>query len=185
MSAPQFPGPQFPYAGPPGWQPQPPRKGHALRNVLLGIAGLLVALIVVSVAASGGAAPPPAVTAPAAAPAPLTCEQQAAQWEHANAAVIRRFRAALVPFGGGAVTSAQARALATSAQAAEDVPPPACADPAGYYGQVMANLVTAGTAASGGGALSELGALQPMENASTALSELSAELERTTGSGTL
>jgi hypothetical protein len=47
----------------------------------------------------------------------------------------------------------------------------------------MANLSTAGAAASGGGALAELGAMAPMENALTSLTELSAELKQTIGSG--
>jgi hypothetical protein len=46
----------------------------------------------------------------------------------------------------------------------------------------MANLATAGQAASNGGTLSELGALTPMENALTSLNELSAELKQTIGS---
>ncbi len=93
-------------------------------------------------------------------------------------AVLRRFKKAIIPFGTGAVTSAQARALSADAQAAEDVPPPACADPKAYYTQALAELVTAGDAASRGGALSELGAVTPMENALTALSELTAELHQ-------
>jgi hypothetical protein len=64
-------------------------------------------------------------------------------------------------------------------------PLPACADPKGYYTQALANLATAGQTASGGGALSELGALTPMENALTALNELKAELEQAIGSGKL
>jgi hypothetical protein len=46
-------------------------------------------------------------------------------------------------------------------------------------------MVTAGDAASGGGVLSELGARTPMENALTALSELTAELHQTIRSGTI
>jgi hypothetical protein len=66
-----------------------------------------------------------------------------------------------------------------------DAPLPTCADPHGYYTQVMANLATAGLAASGGGTLSELGALTPMENAATALTELQSEMLQTVGSGKL
>ena len=47
------------------------------------------------------------------------------------------------------------------------------------YGVALANLVTAGDAAQGGGALSELGAMGPLENAFTALNELQAELTQT------
>jgi hypothetical protein len=63
------------------------------------------------------------------------------------------------------------------------VPLPSCADPKGYYAQAMANLSTAGAAASGGGALAELGAMAPMENALTSMTELSAEMRQTIGSG--
>ncbi len=63
-----------------------------------------------------------------------------------------------------------------------NAPVPACADPKGYYGQTMSNLVIAGTAASRGEALSELGALTPMENASTLLTELAVELKQAIGS---
>jgi hypothetical protein len=88
-----------------------------------------------------------------------------------------------VPFEAGSVTSAQAARLSASAQAAEDVPPPACADPKGLYGEALAQLVTAGSAASGGGSLAELGAVTPLVNALTDLSELQSELLRTLGSG--
>lgn len=144
-----------------------------------------------TLAACGQAAPssttPPATRAPttAAAAAPLTCKQKSDQWRQANLRTLRRFKAAVAPFATGTVTSAQARRLSAAAQAAENVPPPACADPKGYYGQAMANLVTAGDAAAGGGALSELGALGPMENADTALNELGAELRQTIGSSRL
>jgi hypothetical protein len=122
---------------------------------------------------------PAASRAAATSPAPaLTCKQQSDQWKIRNMAVLRRFKKAIIPFGTGAVTSAQARALSADAQAAEDVPPPACADPKAYYTQALAELVTAGDAASRGGALSELGAVTPMENALTALSELTAELHQ-------
>jgi hypothetical protein len=46
--------------------PQPPRKRHTLRNVLLSITGLLAVLIAIGVAAGGSKTPSPAVSAPAA-----------------------------------------------------------------------------------------------------------------------
>jgi hypothetical protein len=128
---------------------------------------------------------PPATRAavsPSATAVALTCKQQGTQWKAANKSAIREFKDTLTPFTKGTVSSAQAKALSSAARAMLDAPLPACADPKGYYGQAMANLVTAGAAASGGGALSELGALAPMENASTLLTELSAELRQTTGS---
>jgi hypothetical protein len=66
-----------------------------------------------------------------------------------------------------------------------DAPLPTCADPYGYYTQVTVNLATAGLAASGGGTLSELGALNPLENAATASTELQSERLQTVGSGKL
>lgn len=148
-----------------------------------------VAAVVLALAACGGhasATPPAASLSPrpaaSSATAALTCKQQGAQWKAEHRRTIRKFEDALVPFQGGSVTSAQAHALTAAAQAMLAAPLPACADPKGYYTQVMANLATAGQAASGGGMLSELGALTPMENALTALNELSAEITQTIGS---
>jgi len=121
----------------------------------------------------------PAATATAVA---LTCKQQGAQWKAEHRRTIRKFEHVLVPFQSGSVTSAQADALTVASQAMLAAPLPACADPKGYYMQVMANMATAGQAASGGGTLSELGALTPMENALTASNELGAEMEQTIGS---
>jgi hypothetical protein len=143
-------------------------------------AAILAAL---SLAACGGQSAP---VAPAAATAPAaTCKQQSDAWRTANKSVLNRFKASVRPFAGGTVTSAQAHALSAGAQAAENAPPPACADPKGLYGQALAQLVTAGSAAGGGGSLSELGALAPMETAETDLSQLTAELYQTIGSGKL
>jgi hypothetical protein len=154
---------------------------------------LAAIVAVLALAACGGhaAAAPPAAS-PSASPSPsattataaaLTCKQQGAQWKAQHRPVIRRFKRSLTPFQSGSVTSAQANALTSASQAMLAAPLPACADPKGYYTQALANLATAGQAASGGGALSELGALTPMENALTALNELSAELKQTIGSG--
>lgn len=144
------------------------------------------AAALLALAACGQAAAPAApaaspTAAAAAAPSP-SCAQQAAAWKTANAAPVARFKAALVPFTTGTVTSAQAQALSATAQAIEATPPPGCADPKGYYGQALAQLVTAGDAASGGGGLAELGALAPFQNADADLSQLSAELTQTIGS---
>jgi hypothetical protein len=122
----------------------------------------------------------PAATAATAVA--LTCKQQGARWKADNRRTIREFEATLVPFQGGSVTGAQAQMLTEASQAMLAAALPACADPKGYYPQAMANLATASQAASGGGTLSELGALTPMENALTALNELSAKLKQTIGS---
>ena len=155
------------------------------------IASITISAALVSLAACGqSAAAPSAMTgSPAAdathAAAPLTCKQQSDRWKARNKVILRKFKNAVVPFSKGTVTSAEAHALSADAQAAEDVPPPACADPKGYYTQALADMVTAGDAASGGGMLSEVGAMTPMENALTALSELTAELHQTIKSGTI
>jgi hypothetical protein len=150
-----------------------------------------VAVAVLALAACGGhaSALPPAAS-PSASPAATTaaalpCKQQGTRWKAEHHRTIREFNAALVPFQSGSVTSAQAQALTEASQAMLAAALPACADPKGYYTQAMANLATAGQAASGGGTLSELGALTPMENALTALNELSAELKQTIGSSKL
>lgn len=51
---PPYGGQQPQYGPPPGWQPQPPKKRHTLRNVLLSIVGVFVLLIVIGIAASSG-----------------------------------------------------------------------------------------------------------------------------------
>jgi len=182
-----------PISGPPD---QPPRqhrlrKRRRLRYVLLAVGGVVIVIIALTVgtslskhssaaSSSGSAASlsesPAATTAPAVA---LTCKQQGARWKADSRRTIGEFEAALVPFQSGSVTSAQAQALTEASQAMLAAALPACADPKGYYAQAMANLATAGQAASSGGTLSELGALTPMENALTALNELSAELNHT------
>jgi hypothetical protein len=156
------------------------------------VAAAVAAVLALAGCGAHAAAAPPAPSATATAtpsPSPtvaaLTCKQQGAQWKAANQARIRRFKRALVPFESGTVTTVQAHALSSTAQAMTNNPLPVCADPKGYYTQAMANLATAGAAASGGGALSELGALGPMENALTSLTELSAEMKQTIGTGKL
>lgn len=190
------PAPSQPISGPPA---QPPRqhrlrKRRRLRYVLLAVGGVVIVIIALTVgtslskhssatSSSGSAASlsqsPAATTATAVA---LTCKQQGARWKADHRRTISEFKAALVPFQNGSVTSAQAQALTEASQAMLAAALPACADPKGYYAQAMANLATAGQAASGGGTLSELGALTPMENALTSLNELSAELKQTIGS---
>jgi hypothetical protein len=158
------------------------------------VGGVVIVIIALTVGAtlskhsttSSGSASSNFSTATASSTAPtavaLTCKQQGARWKADNRRTIREFEAALVPFQSGSVTSAQAQALTKASQAMLAAALPACADPKGYYTQAMANLATAGQAASNGGTLSELGALTPMENALTSLNELSAELKQTIGS---
>jgi hypothetical protein len=157
---------------------KPPSGAPAMKHIII-----RAAVLAATLAACGHTAPAAAPVATPAASATLTCKQQADAWKTTNASALKAFQAALTPFATGTVTSAQAAALAATAQAAENMPPPACADPKGYYGQALAQLVTAGDAAGGGGALSELGALTPMESALADLSQLEAELTRTIGSG--
>jgi hypothetical protein len=152
---------------------------------LAAAAAAALALTACGQAAASAPAPTTAAAAARPAPAPQTCKQKADAWKAANAQALASFKAALAPFSSGTVTSAQAHALSATAQAAEDVPPPACADPKGYYGQALAQLVTAGSAAEGGGVLSELGALTPMENAEADISQLDAELTGTIGESKL
>ena len=81
MSAPQ---PPYGYQPQPQ-QPQQPRKRHTLRNVLLGVLGAFVVLVVLGAALGGGKTPAPAASpaAPAAtssaAPSPAAAATTAAQ----------------------------------------------------------------------------------------------------------
>jgi hypothetical protein len=118
-----------------------------------------------------------ATVTPSPSPSP-TCKQQADAWKKTNAGLIRRFEHALTPFSARTVTTNR---LASTAKAMEVAAVPVCTDPHGYYVQAMANLETAGESASGGGALAELGAMTPLENALTALNEFQAELEANAG----
>lgn len=146
-----------------------------------------------TLSACGTAASTGATTTPAARPAaavthqaaPLTCKQRSDAWKKASHPRLTRFKRALTPFTAGTVTSRQAHRLTRAARAALDAPPPGCADPKGYYQQALAQIETAASAAEGGGALSELGALTPLESANTDLELLGAELHRTIGSGKL
>jgi hypothetical protein len=171
--------------GLPGHPPNPAARLSPMRPLTL--AAAIAAVIALAGCGQSAAAPAAAPASPAAthAAVPLTCKQKSDQWKHANHGELRRFKAAVSAFSSGTVTSAQAHALSVTAQLTEDNPPPACADPKGYFGRALAELVTAGSATGGGGALSELGALTPMENAETSLSQLSAELHRTIHSSKL
>jgi len=157
----------------------------------LTLAAVAAAVLALAACGSHASATPPAASpsarpvATTAAAIALTCKQQGAQWKAEHRRTILNFKDALVPFESESVTSAQANALTAASQAMLAAPLPACADPKGYYAQAMANLATAGQAASGGGTLSELGALTPMENALTALNEMSAELMQTIGTSKL
>jgi hypothetical protein len=134
---------------------------------------------------AGTSASSPAATAsasPSATVVALTCKQQSDQWKATNKKVLTRMEHAVAPYASGSVTSAQAHQLSADAQAAENVPPPACVDPKGLFGQALAELVTTGAASGGGGSVSELGAMAPLEGALTDLSQLESELLQTIGS---
>lgn len=69
--------------GPQGWYqpyqaPQPPKKSHKVRNVLLGIVGGFIALIVIAAVASGGKTPTTSTTASSPSTAPNRATQAAA-----------------------------------------------------------------------------------------------------------
>lgn len=144
----------------------------------------LIPAALAAVALAGCASAAPGASA-VATTVPASCAASYAAWKTGTAAANRQFSAAMTAFsdaaGKDAITAAQARALIRTSKAAEKTPPPACADPAGYWGVMMANLITAGTAAEGGGPGAALGAITPMQNAVTAVTELQAELSRTAG----
>jgi hypothetical protein len=137
-----------------------------------------------SPAAPARPAQPSATTAPVTA-VHLTCKQQSDTWKASHKSLFARFQRALKPYSADSVTSSDADALTRVSKDLAAVPPPSCADPKGYWATIFANLETAGQASSGGGMLSELGAMTPLENALTSINEMSAELERTIGSSKL
>jgi hypothetical protein len=166
-------------------QPQNPQPYHRERSrVPLYVA---IAAVVVVVIAGGGAA---YALARHGSPQPQTCAQQYQAWKTGPADVLakRTFGpddAALTAAGNSddipEMDSALAR-LGKDAAQLEQYPMPACADPAGDWVQMLADLKAAGDNA---GATSGLGglltAMAPAEKVKTLETELQAELARTAG----
>jgi hypothetical protein len=167
---------------------QSPSVNRAARNVAIAL-GVLAA-VAVTLAFALRQSPVEPVSAASATPVAsvvktVPCKVRMSAWIKATANVQAADKRALAPFSSPSamVTNAEGAELATASQAAENAPPPRCADPKGYYGAALAELTTAGSSASSGGGI--LAAVTPMENAETDLSMLDAELVSTVGSSKL
>ena len=171
------PVPHQPYGQYPQQQPRRRKRGPLLA-VLVAI--VLVAGGSAAYALTGGSSPAKA----------LTCGQQYANWKtgpaRAEGKQLRTDLTAMSSAGNSedlkTMTSA-IEAVGTDATALQQHPMPACADPAGYWAQSLADMKAAGDNA---GTASGLGAIllaeAPLKNANTLEGKLTAELKRTTGS---
>ena len=173
--------------GQPSWQepgqyqqPQPPGRRRSRIPLYAAIAAVIVI-------ARGGAA---YALAGRGSSKRLTCAQQYQAWKTGPADILakRTFGpddTALTAAGNSDDIPAMDSALAKLGQDAgrlEQYPMPACADPAGYWTQMLADLKAAGDNA---GSTSGLGglitAMAPAEIVKPLETELSAELARTAG----
>lgn len=169
----------------PSWQEpgqyQPPQPHGRKRSRIPLYAGIAAVIVI----AGGGAA---YALAGRGSSKPLTCAQQYQAWKTGPADILakRTFGpddTALTAAGNSDDIPAMDSALAKLGQDAgqlEQYPMPACADPAGYWTQMLADLKAAGDNA---GATSGLGglitAMAPAEKVKPLDTELSAELART------
>jgi hypothetical protein len=187
------------------WQPQQPRQDygqfqprqrhHRKRSRAPLYAGIAAVFAIAGggtayALAGHGSTPHPATGgATRAAAKPETCRQQFGQWENGPAkadgkkmvADLRKVQVAEkaedIPETLAALTVAGKDAVALQAY-----PMPACADPAGYWSQVLVYLRASGdNAGSTSGLNGLMTAVAPLEKIRPLESELSAELARTTG----
>jgi hypothetical protein len=185
-----YPSQDFPPRGPqqPSWQEhgqyqprQPQRRRQSRWPLYAGIAALVVA-------AGGGAAY--ALTGHSGAAKPLTCKQQYTAWKTGSAGALAKSTfgaddAALTAAGKSEDIPAMDAALkkfGSDAAQLQAYPMPACADPAGYWPQMLADIKAAGDNA---GSTSGLGglvtAMAPLQKLKQLEAKLSAELVRTAG----
>jgi hypothetical protein len=116
---------------------------------------------------------------------PLTCQQQYDNWRHGSAdAIAQRFKddtAALTKAGNSEdlpEMTAALKKLGDDGAALETYPMPACADPHGYYAQMLADFKAAGdNAASASGLGGLMLAMDPAKKAETLASKIDAELK--------
>jgi hypothetical protein len=186
------------------WQPpqppqdyygQPPQRHHRKRSrapLYAGIAALIVIAgggTAYALAGHGSSPSPAAGGAARAAAKPETCKQQFGQWQAGPAkadgkkmvADLQKMQAAAnaedIP-----ETDADLKVAGKDAVALQAYPMPACADPARYWSQMLAEVKAAGDNA---GSTSGLGglmtAIAPLEKLKPLESKLNAELTRTSG----
>jgi hypothetical protein len=169
--------PQEPSYG--GYQPVRPHHRKPSRIPLYGGIAALVLIV------GGGAA---YALAGGTSPKPLTCPQQYQQWKTGPADAIAK---RTLGTETNALTSAAKsddipamdsalKNLGTDAAQLERYPMPSCADPAGYWPQMLADLKAAGdNAGSTSGLAGFLTVMAPMEKAKLLEEKLQAELART------
>jgi hypothetical protein len=184
-----------------GSGPPPHRRKRSRGPVYAVIAGLIViagagaayALVGQEAGSASAAKPPSQGTGSASAAKPLSCKQQYNAWKtgpaHARgkqlAADLNKISAAGNVEDITALTSAL-EAVGADAAALEQYPMPACADPDGYWGQMLARIKAAGdNAGSASGLGGILLAEAPLKQVPGLQQKLSAELKRAaiTGSG--
>jgi hypothetical protein len=169
-------------AGPEAW-PQPDHRKWSRGLVYAGVAALIVI-------AAGGVAYALAGhgIGSAGAAKPLTCKQQYDPWKTGPArAQGKQFEADLSKLsaaGSAEDITAMTSALKTAgadATALEQYPMPACADPGGYWVQILAHIKAAGdNAASASGLSALILAEVPAKQVPGLEAKLTAELKRTT-----
>lgn len=159
---------------------------HAMRK----IPAALAATVLLAIAACGSQSPTTPTTAPAAAASsPPSCRQQYLTWKYGPAkALADKMEATLNALQSASSaenipqTTADFEAAAKDASALIAMPPPHCADPAGYYGQMLSRVVAAGdNAKSATGLASLMLAEVPLKGFTSIESKLSAEMARTVG----
>src|SRR6266516_3297138 len=161
-------------------------SAHVLGHIVMKLAAIAAAALAagLGVTACGWAA----TSTPAAAPSP-SCHQQYEAWKHGVvggefaalrsgfSAVVAAVRNQDVPKLTAALKQAGAAASRLSA-----TPPPRCADPKGYYGQMLAKVTAAAGSAKAASGLSALiVAAAPLKTVPGIEKKLKAELDETVG----
>ncbi|HEV8278972.1 MAG TPA: hypothetical protein VGQ26_25205 [Streptosporangiaceae bacterium] len=157
-----------------------------LGRIVMKLAAIAAAALAagVCVTACGWAA----TSMPAAAPSP-SCHQQYEAWKHGVvggefAALRSAFTAVVAAVNSQDVPklSAALNQAGTAARRLSATPPPRCADPKGYYGQMLAKVTAAADDAKAAGGLSALitaaGRLKTVPGIER---KLKAELDQTVG----
>lgn len=175
-------------------QPPTPQQPTRMRSRGLMYAGVAAVVVL----AGGGTAyaltshssgNPPASTAAGSPSQPLTCKQQFSAWRTGPAkALAEGFKADGTALDSAAsaedipATDAALKKIGNDANQLNAYPMPACADPAGYWTQILAGIKAAGdNADSTPGLAGLLAAEAPMQHVKTLEAKLNAELMRTVG----
>lgn len=166
----------------PSWPPLPPQAAPRRAPRWLPWAATAAAVVIL-----GGAAGAYALTRPGK---PLTCPQQYAAWKNGPAAEPAK---SLLNSDGNALQAAASdddipkmdsalKQFGQDAQKLQAYPMPACADPAGYWAQVLGKISAAGdNAGSTPGLGGLMTAMAPLQQLKPVEAKLDAELARTAG----